>query len=335
MIEAEVSVFDRDTDDPAPIFADEVGGVELAQPVDTGPDGSLTFWHETDRIRVLLATVDPEDDQEIELFINRADIGAGGGGGIDPTIIDAAGDLIVGTGPDAVDNLPVGAAADGDVLTRDSGAPLGMGWTAPAGGGGGGVTSGLHADRPAPAPGNAGSFYYSTDRGLTYHSDGAAWLPTGPGVLVLGADQGPVADNNLVDSPDLRFPMYEGDHLMFQLWLPVEGTSVTPDIRVNVKPPDSFAGAAAVRWQQALAQFGVVQGTDPGALIAGSPISGLGPGIKGAAYAGWLRGDQLVQPGDPFFGEAVVQWSQNTNTPANPITMKAGAIMVLHDLVRP
>lgn len=48
-------------------------------------------------------------------------------------VIEDLGDLIVGTGPAAVDNLAVGA--DGYVLTADSGEPLGVKW-GPAGGGG-------------------------------------------------------------------------------------------------------------------------------------------------------------------------------------------------------
>ncbi len=52
------------------------------------------------------------------------------------SLIAAAGDLIVGSGPQHDQRLPVGT--DGQVLTADSGAAAGIGWADPTGGGGGG-----------------------------------------------------------------------------------------------------------------------------------------------------------------------------------------------------
>lgn len=52
----------------------------------------------------------------------------GGGSGIPDTIIDAKGDLIVGTAADTPARLPVGA--DGEVLVADSGEAGGMKWEA-------------------------------------------------------------------------------------------------------------------------------------------------------------------------------------------------------------
>jgi hypothetical protein len=57
---------------------------------------------------------------------------------IAPTVVDAKGDLIVGTAADTVARLPVGAT-NGHVLTVDSAEAGGMKWAAAAGGGSGGT----------------------------------------------------------------------------------------------------------------------------------------------------------------------------------------------------
>lgn len=55
-------------------------------------------------------------------------------GAFDASIIDAKGDLLVGSGPDAFDILPVGP--EGTALTPDPAAPLGLSWQAVVAGGG-------------------------------------------------------------------------------------------------------------------------------------------------------------------------------------------------------
>ncbi|KZE41341.1 hypothetical protein [Microbacterium sp. T32] len=63
---------------------------------------------------------------------------------IAPSIVDAKGDLIVGSGNDAP--IRVGLGSDGQVLTADSGQPAGVRWATPSvSGGGGGTSSGLQA----------------------------------------------------------------------------------------------------------------------------------------------------------------------------------------------
>ena len=54
-------------------------------------------------------------------------------GGIQPTIVDAKGDLITATGADTPARLAVGAT-NGHILTVDSTASTGLAWAAPAGG---------------------------------------------------------------------------------------------------------------------------------------------------------------------------------------------------------
>ncbi len=55
-------------------------------------------------------------------------------GGIQPTIVDAKGDLITATAADTPARLAVGAT-NGHILTVDSTASTGLAWAAPAGGG--------------------------------------------------------------------------------------------------------------------------------------------------------------------------------------------------------
>jgi hypothetical protein len=57
------------------------------------------------------------------------------GGAILESLIDAKGDLVVGTAADTAARLPVGTV-EGHVLTVGTAQPLGIGWAAPAGGGG-------------------------------------------------------------------------------------------------------------------------------------------------------------------------------------------------------
>lgn len=57
-------------------------------------------------------------------------------GKVDKSLVDAAGDLLVGSAPDTVSRL--GPTTDGHVLTLDSGEALGVKWEAPSGGSGAG-----------------------------------------------------------------------------------------------------------------------------------------------------------------------------------------------------
>lgn len=77
-----------------------------------------------------------------EVEILKAAVEAGGGtGGIGASIINAKGDLIVGTNDDTVGVLPVGT--DGNVLTADSTNSSGMKWAPPPTGTGGGGVAGV------------------------------------------------------------------------------------------------------------------------------------------------------------------------------------------------
>lgn len=72
------------------------------------------------------------------------------GSGIPETVVDAAGDLIVGDGADSVDRLPVGS--DGFTLVADSVEPVGMRWTDLQHGNLGGITETDHHAAPAAGP---------------------------------------------------------------------------------------------------------------------------------------------------------------------------------------
>ncbi len=84
-------------------------------------------------------------------------------GGIPPTLVDAKGDLIVGSANDAVSRLPVGT--DGQVLTADAASPLGMKYTTPAAGGATGamVMSPKSGHTLWPAPGALNGWVVGTN----------------------------------------------------------------------------------------------------------------------------------------------------------------------------
>lgn len=60
----------------------------------------------------------------------ETDLTAGGGGGINATIVDVKGDLIVASAADTVARLPVGT--DGQILLADSAQSTGLRWAWPA-----------------------------------------------------------------------------------------------------------------------------------------------------------------------------------------------------------
>jgi|APGre2960657404_1045060.scaffolds.fasta_scaffold15070_4 hypothetical protein len=121
-------------------------------------------------------------------------------GGIQPTIVDAKGDLITATAADTPARLAVGAT-NGHILTVDSTASTGLAWAAPAGGGanwsllnsGGTALSGATTTVSGISSKNqvmvlfnnvstntAGSFIYvrfNTDSGSNYTSYGALFEP--------------------------------------------------------------------------------------------------------------------------------------------------------------
>ncbi len=111
-------------------------------------------------------------------------------------VIDAAGDLIVGTGDNAVTRLPKGA--DGKVLGVTAGA---VGWVTPAAGGGAYSGVGTLAARPTAAIAGAGGRYYSTDgNGQDWVSNGTIWIADNafnvidvPGDLLVGSADNAVA----------------------------------------------------------------------------------------------------------------------------------------------
>jgi len=74
--------------------------------------------------------VDLDVEEAVEVDLNGQVIASGTGRYIERTIVDAKGDLIVGTGDGAVDNLPAGV--EGSALVVDSDSPTGLGWAVPA-----------------------------------------------------------------------------------------------------------------------------------------------------------------------------------------------------------
>ena len=91
--------------------------------------------------------------------VHHLQVGPGGSGGIAPSLIDAKGDLLVGTANDTVARLPVSGVA-GRVLTEDPTEPAGVKWAAPAG-------QILPSRWALRLPGTAGNFV-STPNPITY-----------------------------------------------------------------------------------------------------------------------------------------------------------------------
>lgn len=96
-------------------------------------------------------------------------------------LVNAKGDLLVGSAPDTLTRQPVGA--DGQVLTADSTASTGVKW-GPAG-----ILSGTAAAKPTPPPA-AGMAYFETDTNRYWHSIDVGgnryWAPP-PGTTVFSA----------------------------------------------------------------------------------------------------------------------------------------------------
>lgn len=130
----------------APLFLDDLGTTRQTNPLPTEDDGTVSFWIEpgtydllangvgtTVVIAPIPAPPGPDD------YITRAEMDAAiaaAGGGLLPAVT-AKGDLYAASAANVVGILPRGA--DGEVLSADSTATLGLKWV--AGGTGGGVTS--------------------------------------------------------------------------------------------------------------------------------------------------------------------------------------------------
>lgn len=90
------------------------------------PGGELGFWTEE---ADLWAVSRQLGGKPVRVYILSSVTGSGGQAVASDTIWDAKGDLAVGTGPDAADNLPVGT--NGQILQADSGETLGIKWATP------------------------------------------------------------------------------------------------------------------------------------------------------------------------------------------------------------
>jgi hypothetical protein len=96
------------------------------------------------------------------------------GSGISETLIDAAGDLIVGIADDTPARLPVGT--DGQVLTADSGETEGMAWVDP---------SVYPTGTSFPGGPSTNDIFYRTDLKGFFVYDGTRWLSVTKYVLPL------------------------------------------------------------------------------------------------------------------------------------------------------
>lgn len=159
-----VTVLIHGTITHAPLFTDRTKATPVANPTATDSVGNLTFYADPGLYDLVTPGSAPGAFITVAVVPDSEDINQGGGGSpvtsvfgrsgavvaangdyaaaqvgaVPIAAVDAKGDLLVGTGPDAVARLAVGT--DGQVLTADSTQATGAKW-APAGGGGGSVSS--------------------------------------------------------------------------------------------------------------------------------------------------------------------------------------------------
>jgi len=92
-------------------------------------------------------------------------------GGIPETLIDAKGDLIVGTAADTAGRLAVGST--GQVLTVDSTTGTGLKWETPA------ATSSVTVSDTAPSTPSAGDLWYDSVNGAMFIRYDSTWVEVG------------------------------------------------------------------------------------------------------------------------------------------------------------
>jgi hypothetical protein len=175
---------------PAPAVT-SVNGQTGAVVIETGGGGGGSV----DTVLVVTGT-EERPDAELVIWIDPDDLGAVNAGANDlvvnpseaatvESLIDAKGDLLVGSAADTLTRLAVGA--DGTVLEADSTAPGGVKWAAPSGGGGGGTVVDLYPRRPgslytttcsldtinadAPVFGTSGQMVWLTPFAVTHEQD--------------------------------------------------------------------------------------------------------------------------------------------------------------------
>jgi hypothetical protein len=117
------------------------------------------------------------------------------------TLVDAKGDLLVGSGPDTVGRLPVGV--NGQVPTADSSQALGIRWATPAAGGGSGGSASLvvaAADAPSAVKARADYVCASGDTANQVQLNAAvAAAASIPGTVVETVGTFTLSDTWLVD----------------------------------------------------------------------------------------------------------------------------------------
>ncbi len=150
------------------------GLVRANSPAFTGTPTGITKAH------VGLSAVDNTSDVNKPVSTAQATADAAvANASVAKALVDAKGDLIVGTADNNVARLPVGT--NGQVLTVDSSQAGGVKWAASAGGSGGGSGFGPYSAIPGANTVSEGYLYVCSDVDSVYRSTGAAWVLVGPG----------------------------------------------------------------------------------------------------------------------------------------------------------
>lgn len=224
---------------------------------------------------------------------------------IPKSLVDAKGDLLVGTADNTVARKAVGA--NGKYLRANSGDASGVDWQAP-------FLTGTHAARLA-ASHVAGTLWKETDTGLIYLDDGSSWTVWKSDGFVRKTATGSAINNSttLANDPELFFPIEANEIWFVEAFLQANGASVNADFKYGWTGPSGCTaqwGPLATLanlgsgWVGAGAAGGVSGGFS--AINNNTNLAGMS-GTLPHQLAGWFTNGSTA-------GTVTLQWAQNTQT---------------------
>lgn len=205
------------------------------------------------------------------------------------SLVDAKGDLLVGTADNTVARKAVGT--NGQALLADSGASDGLSWVTQ-------FVTDTHANRLAAAH-KAGRLWKETDTGLIYLDDGTNWvIYKGEGHVRKTADE--IVNNSLVVQNDdhLLLPVEANEVWKFELLALVNCVTATPGTRFIFTGP---AGSTITWWNATNDGNGL---SNP---VAAQVTFSNPAGISGIRLAGWIANGATA-------GTLRLQWAQRVAT---------------------
>lgn len=212
---------------------------------------------------------------------------------IPKALVDAKGDLLVGTADNTVARKAVGT--NGQALLADSGASDGLSWVTQ-------FVIDTHANRLAAAH-KAGRLWKETDTGLIYWDDGSAWnIWKGDGVVRKTGDETVNNSNTLQNDDHLFLPVETGEHWRFEIYCLASCVTATPKVQVKIVVP----GSSTLRWwSSSNDQAGAQTARDATSTATFSTLAG----VTAFQVRGWVVADSA--------GNLQLQWAQSVATAEN------------------